>query len=455
MIRSARGDRPRPGAGQNYALAAAALEFHRAADTLTPGVRTAIDALREGAKVVLLAHQPIAFPYDGVTAQYPLMETFRTALVQDGDPAVNVHLVMDTDDAREAYFRTSRVPMPTASHGIQPTPLQVRVRHTIMAAAPRPSEAAVEAVLARVTNGDRQLLAFARSVGVRGGPERPGLELAEQISRGALQLADSLATFNSFLLSQITNVCAQLNVVFVPYTAVLRSFAPLVGELLRRVPDIRQMYGEALAADPSSNYRLPQGELFWLICEECGRRTPVPGPDRGHCPECSHDLPIGPPESLCAEGLLVPRVAIDDLIFQMALPVAVTVSYLSSAPHVLPAQQVLSRMGHVAPHVLWRPRPMRFSVAEAVALRLAGRDPTNTAAGRALTISMTGRGSLLYGLAEGSPTSTAEYWRQHWGSGAHLAEPCSFLNHDSLLQSDLIHRLEARARSLVATDSTS
>lgn len=443
----------RPGVADDgvvHRLADTAAAFHDEIGSRTPGVERALERLREGAPVVLLRHQPIAFPYDGVTAQYPLMLEFAERFPSRLTP-VALHVLMDTDDAKEPYFRTSRIPMPTARAGIQPTPLRVAVRHTQMAAAELPTAECIESVIVRAEAGDKQLRSFARAVGVALPKDASRLDDARRLAWDAYRHSDSLAGFNGGLLARTTNRAARIDVVFVPYSRILPFMAPLVGELFDDERLIREAYESAIPAAPISRFRLPEARLYWLICARCGRRAPSTDSARSvSCTDCGAVLPYGNPTELCARGALVPRVAVDDLVLPLALPVALSISYVSSADHILPAQRVLAALGNHTPHVLWRPRPIRYSTSEAIAIRLLGRNQHDERASRALWVSLTGRGSLLYGLAEASAIATAAAWREHWRTAPHLATPCRFQAAKERLPDTISRRIERTADALAA-----
>ncbi len=413
-----------PARETSKAISQRARRFHLRVGTLTPAVDAAIKRLAEGSPVLLFAHQPIAFAYDGVTAQHHLLAVLQEALRKQRYNPVLIHLLMDTDDSQESYFRTSRIPAPNTRIGTQSTPLPVSVRHTPMYATRAPRPDAVAHVLSRSYTNYLQLRYYGRSIGIhRVDPIR--FETIEWIERVSTT-SESLALFNAAILSLQINVYCGYDTIFVPYSEVLPSLSAYVATLLNDEPAFRVAYLSQNKSLARYHTPLPSSPLYWLICASCRRRyIPLGADRRSRCPDCGTEGP-GPGSSLdelCALSMMTPRVSIDDVLLGTALRSALAVSYISSAEHIVSAGEVIARYTERQPHLLWRPRPVRNSLAELIAVRMLGRGPSH-AAERALHISLSGRGSLLYSLMESSSGAVAARWSAHFGANPSFGSPC-------------------------------
>lgn len=366
------------------------------------------------------------------------------------DPVV-IHLVMDTDDAKEPYFRSSRVPAPNTATGSQPASVTASVRHTPMHRTPKPDLGSLEFLIAKVSSNYRQLRAMGRSMGIgRVEPDPDGTW--PNLILDAHRRSNSLAEFNSAQLSLFANAQCGYDTVFIPYSQLLPFLAREVAALLADEGDLRQRYAD----QPSPAHGVPvltEHALYWLICPACHVRN-IPATAgrvaRSTCIDCGAILPDGRSglQGLCEESLLSPRVLVDDILFGTSLGSALATSYIGSAAHIVAAGRVLDSLGRNQRQLLWRPRPVRFSLAELISTRILGGSDS-PAADRALRTSLLGRGSMLYSLADGPCSRVASGWSDHWRGQAGFSQECflpapDYLNTDS----SLTDRVRGSARKL-------
>jgi hypothetical protein len=266
-----------------------------------------------------------------------------------------------------------------------------------------------------------------------------------------------LSMFNAGILSHLANREWGYDTIFLRYSDLLPQLADYVGAVLEEEASLRAAYLADRRALSAFHPKLPSTPLYWLICRNCRRRF-IPSGTGGtdNCPDCgtAASSPRRALRELCAEGSLVPRVAVDDLLHGLVIRPALSVSYLSSANHVLSSLGVIQAFGGRPIHLLWRPRPIRFSIAELMAIRLLGRGP-DPAAARTLDLSLLGRGSLLYALLTAPSSIGAAAWRAHWARPLTFAQSCSYATYAlpryQEVDEGLVHRLIVAAQQRVST----
>jgi hypothetical protein len=394
------------------ALASCGRRLHEDVGTLTPAVEMALRLMTDGpVPLLLLAHQPICMPYDGVSAQHRLMNWIARQIPN----AVAVQLVVDTDSSSERYFRSCRVPSPKSSKGYLTISPSARLGQYPMCF---PTALRPERVRSEVERAHVNLSEVAAEVERRTHISfRHDLDSLQRVVDDPLP--ESLADFNTQCISRLVNKEWSLPTVFVRHSDLLRSLASNVAELAvqeERLRSIYELFGWSR-----------QSAFYWVLCGQCGSRLGVDNNSDWFPCKCGHRQAVPAPSiDVIGDGLaageIIPRIELDDLVFGVVLKPDLMLSYQSSAPHVLRSQMVLDVMGRHQAHVLWRPRPIRAGPVEIASL-LSSHSWQKGSVDHAVELSLSGRASMVYGLLLDDPKGVEASWTGYFASNL-LSEPC-------------------------------
>jgi len=295
-----------------------------------------------------------------------------------------------------------------------------------MFAAEAPKEERLRWIVNRSIQNYRQLQVLARSMGIN---RETDLDVQEvtALCLDAITGTPSTSKYNARLISTLANIIWGYDTLFIPYSELLPYFADSISALLDDEPMIRSDYNRYANETGSLPPPLPPHGMFWLICSNCQRRYPPLSVQdaKPACPDCGvrGPDPRASIKNLVEDKCLTPRVLIDDILFTIELPAVLAISYIGSADHIAAAGALNARYLTTQPHLLWRPRPVRFSLAELTAIRRLGKGD-NPPSLRCLQLSLTGRGSLLYSLLDSAANSTRESWARHWARNPSFSGIC-------------------------------
>lgn len=348
--------------------------------------------IRAGVPFLLLAHQPVLFPYEAVVLNYTLLHSI--AELMQPVPCI-VHLVMDTDGADEKAFHRVKYPAASTRQGFITLRADVGAHWTgwTCNALLAPRQEAITRILGDIAAATRQewRMAYGR---------RSNAETMEQLY-SAFQAASlrgsQLTTFMINILAEYAWSYLRIPIIFVRYSAVLRYSGTGIAELVAE----RQQYHAVLQAiehaRDSSRKLVPESpdHLFWTHCSRCWTRSPYTGntniehlcahhaESHGRRGQGSHHAPLS----------IVPKVLLEDIFIRTFLKPLAIVSYRGGYAHTALATEALNALGGRQPPTLtWGSGWLSDGPIELLHAR-GGAGPGKQ---RALELIHSGRASMLY-----------------------------------------------------------
>ena len=354
--------------------------------------------IRAGAPFILIAHQPVLFPYEAVVLNYTLLHSM-VEMMQSTSPCI-VHLVMDTDGADERAFHRVKYPALSTRQGFLTLRADVGAHWTgwTCNALPAPRPETLEGILDDIAVTTKREWRMADG--------RPfGPEILEQI-RGAFQRASAnaplLTTFMINVLAEYAWLFLRIPIIFVRYSAILRFSSQAIADLVAE----RQVYhGQFCAAEDSLGHAgklVPESpdQLFWTHCSRCWtRRMFTDDAYREH--ECAYHAQSHQFHRVDSSNLsisTVPKVLMEDIFIRTYLRPLAIVNYRGGRTHAAVAIKTLNAMGKPQPPTLtWGSGWLSDGPVE----KLHERGGMAPGANNAFDLVHSGRASMLYAWLHG------------------------------------------------------
>jgi hypothetical protein len=379
-------------------------------------VASEVARIRDGAPFILIAHQPVLFPYEAVVLNYALLHSIA-GFVRPTPPCI-IHLIMDTDGADERAFHRTKYPTASTKQGFITLRADAGAHWTgwTCNALRAPDSGALARILDDLT------AAVQREWRLAGG-RRFNCERLEQI-RFSLQAASArgnlLTTFMINILADYAWTYLGIPIVFVRYSAVLRSGDAFIAELAADRHQYHALLRATEDAMGSTQKLVPESadHLFWTHCSRCWtRRTFSSNECIDH--ECVHHAQShrqrghGNQRSAIS---IVPKVLMEDIFIRTCLKPLAIVNYRGGQAHAAVAVETLKALGRPQPPTLtWGSGWLSDGPIELLHAR-GGSAPGKQGA---LDLIHSGRASMLYA----------------W---SHADAEAKLLHFQSLLQSEVI-----------------
>lgn len=290
-------------------LAQAAQKFHAELGCRNEHTDRLILALKDGAEVVRLAHQPNLFPYDQIFGQTLYLVEVAKRLTERGRRVAPVVFLVDHDVAGSK--RTRSVEVFDASQKGHVRKFDVcldsvgEVTPTFLCPAPSAD------VRAKLASG---LDAFAQAKG-----HSPSYMYAQT---GVFRECACLADFNAFSWANTA-----INLWNCPLLFVRSS------DLLLTLQDDWKRLASCLA----QTFGRPESDFLWRVCRKCKRRIKA---------ECC-EVPLS--------DLVLPRVTLDDLTDYVVFAVSGGTTYASGREHLVESHRQAVKLGFTPPpESCWR-----------------------------------------------------------------------------------------------------
>ena len=373
-------------------LAGFAELFHSQCGTLHPSVQKRIEDLRGGmGLVVMTAHQPNLFPYDGVMRKATLAFVLAKKLEQKlGVPVVSVFGIADQDFGADRWVKTMMLPDAERRDGILELRLSVPEK-LMLNRVQKPSENTLSLWKKEIIAWMNREILLARQAD-------PLVQLCKEkeervksnfdafwlMVEDAYWKANVLSDFNAFVISKIVNEVWGYDTLFVRFSECQRSFLKEFSFLLSNFRE----YSRAIKQVSSSESRLRGGVSekewefapFWYHCD-CGSKVRLGVFWRGehcfasgNCLLCGKDyeFDFGSCGDVKISGIM-PRVSARSismpLVVLSGLGVSCYIGGQGGKDYLLQAKQVAESMGVCFPPVVvWRPKDNYLGLGQLGAL---------------------------------------------------------------------------------------
>lgn len=318
--------------------------FHARAGTLTEQMKQHIDRLSSShVSLIRVAHQPNVIPSLAVLYLFAAQHALGMELQNRGIDPQPIYFMVDFDKANDRRFRVTRFPDPGAPGNAVPITLCSQREKRLMYSVPKPSKVIVSRWGVDLHKAIATLMPTDRT-------RRDRAESTLERILGHLTVAqatgESASDFNAVFLSRVLAFEIGVTVPFLN----LREQRP---RQAAQVTDTLSAFSEAGFS----------GAALWLSCEACGARM-APKPYGQRC-ECGSHLPpldeldMRQVKRAVSNGLVQPRVLLDDALDSTAWECLAGVSYGGSMAHSLVAAGLLNRSRRTAVcDLYWSPRPL-------------------------------------------------------------------------------------------------
>ena len=333
---------------------------------------------------------------------------------------------MDTDEATERAFRSSRYPAPNTSGGVQGVPVARRQGRVPMWAAqgfnPRNLHRHIDKVRSNSEMLERQWPHLSTT------RKAPDLDVVDAVLGGPEDPTRSIADFNATSLSKFVNCVWGFDSIFVRYSELLSSAShhfAIAAQIAQEICGLNALYAGA-----------PGESLFWRVCDGCARRIGLRSAEEYvTCSDCGtrNRFRLARIEEHFAMNEASPRVDLDDVLIPLVLAPLVAVHYMGSAAHLIRNAEVGRLLKSDAPNLVWRPRPVRGTLQEMVAVKQLAEARSRSRGEAALRVSLSGRASLLYALLSDEQSQVTRRWRSYFNSST-LDQPTGLSEPDRIPQ---------------------
>jgi hypothetical protein len=323
-------------------------EFHRRADTLTAQVIANLDRYKADADCIRTAHQPNFLASVNIVGQAAACHLLNREL---GGHHAEVFFVLDYDVNDDRRYRHATFPSLSSPHGIWTVSAGAarRLAPILMHREPLPSHEFLGAIVPRIQSWALQQIAVLprshRSKELKDRVAR-GVERLRSVVENAAGKATGLADFNAMVLSWVVNRVLGLPTMFLPGSRALPSVADHLQAAWHSREEIVRASHSAEPAPVGADGLSSDTAPFWKQCP-CGARLALhESADRRRCSyRCQYcgasgwvdDRNIG---EVCAEGSLVPKVLVDDLLDGTAWGNIAGCDYRGGARHYMQSRLV-------------------------------------------------------------------------------------------------------------------
>jgi len=300
-------------------LADIALQYHEEHGLLSSVVENEIQAIRQGAILIRLAHQPNFLPYMNLIAQMVYLNVARDKSRSKGLDAVGIVLLVDHDVCSNRRFRVAEAWDGMKAGHVRRFVLEAsKYSKHPMFVAPSPNEEQVKAHVASLLDYANSLRGQAITLGfLNPRDEMPSnlISLSHKIMGTDIQFK-SLADFSIHGAMVLFNDIWATPLIFIPLSRVIPHLSPAYNFIERKLKSVGD-----------------NNDLLWSVCERCGVRTVLGSIDpAGGCTDCrdiEELLPIRKPYPS-----KLPRVLFDDLADYVGIGIAGGTTYLSGRDHL-------------------------------------------------------------------------------------------------------------------------
>ena len=373
-----------------------------------PGfVAREIQRFRAGTPFVLIAHQPVLFPYEAVVLNYVLLQAVAD-LVQP-TPCI-VHLIMDTDGADERAFHRVKYPTASTRLGFITLSAELGTHWTgwTCNALQAPRQDRLATILDEIASATRREWRTAN--GRRFEPD-----LLDQL-RGALLGANVRGhLFTTFMISVMAEYAwhhLNIPVLFVRYSEILRNSGASVEELVSKRQEYHALLCSAEGSVATTPRLVPESpdQLFWIHCSRCWTRSAfTTSPKAEHaCSYHSHSDRRGASIKQATSLSVVPKVLIEDIFIRTCLKPLAMVNYRGGHAHAAIATAALDALGQPQPPTLtWGSGWMSDGPVEVI----HSRGVATPGGQSALGLIQSGRASMLYAWLHATAEAKRGYLR--------------------------------------------
>ncbi|HVL68788.1 MAG TPA: hypothetical protein VM364_16110 [Vicinamibacterales bacterium] len=407
------------------ALAEAVSAFHSRTGLAPARFDMQLEAIRGGATIVRLAHQPNFLPYDNLLLQLRYLHHLQQTLLALGEHVVSIVFLVDHDVATNRRFRISQVFDPSDKALLRRIRYPVAEPHKQINAQPVPSQRYFTELAELIESLSRLL----QQDGSR--PPRPLSDIAADLGPPVQPtLGTTEVTAYAWMRVAYVHGFAP-NVLFVPLSALHGHLRPVYVDLSRQ-----------LGPDPKGF------EYYWTVCPSCQGRERIRRNTDCVDADCTNCGLVRQRDPLTDESIrIIPRVALDILADYVGLDVAGGTSYGSGAPYLSESARLAQRIGiPVPPEVAWRVEILHTGLAGVSAYRLRGGStlPVNLR-----DILVTGRMGLAHYLAVHHELSSLRDAFDLHAVDSRIPDSIEIDPHaatqlKSWLRSSMTHRSEAR-----------
>jgi hypothetical protein len=365
--------------------------FHQAAGTATPKIGEALGRLKEAeCLVIVTAHQPNLFPYNGVIRKATLVHVIAEELSKtSGLPTVSIFALADQDFTDDRWVKSALIPDVEMREGA----LQLRASlplKIMLNSVAKPSEETLENWRRDIEGWmHRKLKSIQRSC------DSFGIRLGDSLEcytnfrefwtmvQDAHQRANSYADFNAFVLSMIANHAMEYDTLFCRFSETQRIFNQEFSFLLSRFHEYSQSVKETIRLWGSQAGSVSEVEEnmipFWYHCD-CGSKARVtvlsslPLVGRGECVKCGEEYEIDLHSdtafdvSSIADRISARAIAMP-MVFLNGLKACCYVGGVGGKEYLYQARYVAEAIGiALPPTVTWRPHDYYLGLGQVEAL---------------------------------------------------------------------------------------
>ena len=257
--------------------------FHNQSHTLSRLVQERINQLKsDNCIVIMTAHQPNFFPYDGVMRKATLAYVLAKRIEQELKlPVINIFGIADQDFGTDRWIKTMSLPDPERRDGILELRLTVPEKR-MLNRIKKPSESTLNFLKKEIeswVNKELNLIKQAKDIAALSNEQeakiRENLRKLWKIIDEANSSSAVLSDFNAFVMSKIVNEIWGYDTLFFRFSECQQFFLDEFSFLLSNFDD----YSDALKQVVSSTHALngiPETEWnlapFWYHCD-CGSKV--------------------------------------------------------------------------------------------------------------------------------------------------------------------------------------
>ena len=373
-----------------------------------PGfVAREVERFRTGAPFVLIAHQPVFFPYEAVMLNYVLLQ--EIADLMRPAPCI-VHLIMDTDGADERAFHRVKYPVASTRLGFITLSAELGTHWTgwTCNALRAPRRDRLATILDEIASATRREWRTAN--GRRFEPD-----LLDQLRSALLGASVRGPSFTTFMISVLAEYAwnhLNIPILFVRYSEILRNSGASVEDLVSKRQEYHALLRSAEDSVASTRRLVPESpdQLFWNHCSRCWTRSAFTR--SAHAEHvCSYHSQcevsgafVDQPTSLS----VVPKVLIEDIFIRTCLKPLAMVNYRGGHAHAAIATAALDALGGLQPPTLtWGSGWLSHGPVEVI----HSRGVTTPGGQSALSLIQSGRASMLYAWLHATAEAKRGYLR--------------------------------------------
>lgn len=366
--------------------------FHNESGTLTSTVKKSLETLiNEDCLVVMSAHQPNLFAYNGVMRKFTLISVLADELEKRlGLPVITFFGLADQDFSDDRWVKSTLLPAVERKDGI--FSLHIKLPdNLVLNNISKPPKTLVNdwkvdigKWLDETTNSVEKLSKLCDMSFVK----KSTLDLKENFDSfwelvfESYELSKSYSDFNSFIMSKIVNEVWGYDTLFARFSDCQKSFVNEINFLLSNFPTYSKFLTEA--HDFLSSNGLSSGVSseecqvipFWYHCD-CGSKVRLTATlsngflyGKGKCQNCEtyYNLDLGAIEKpdaskYCSRFSLraIPWI----LLFSKGLGFSCYVGGAGGISYLTEVKFVANRMGFPLPPIpIWRPRDRYVGIAQ-------------------------------------------------------------------------------------------